>query len=88
MQSQKVNVTTQELKKDRFDSKVLDGQVVELQNGIVVYLNETVQRLDKNQHFHPSVGSHVRLVDGRQFDCFKLEKVGRPAQFVLHCLPV
>ena len=58
MLSQMVNVTTSEIKKGRYDSKDLEGQVVWLdENHIMVFLNETIQRLDKNQHFHPDEGS-------------------------------
>lgn len=88
MLSQMVNVTTSEIKKGRYDSKDLEGQVVWLdENHIMVFLNETIQRLDKNQHFHPDEGSLIR-VDGRVFRCTQLHKFGRPAHFALEAADI
>ena len=69
--TQMIRITTNQLKKNRLDSKEVEAQVIFLPTMVIVYLEKRKQLLDKCQHLELQPGIRL-LVDGQEYVCLHL----------------
>ena len=80
--TQMIRITTNQLKKNRLDSKEVEAQVIFLPHMVIVCLDKRKQLLDKCQHLELQPGIRL-LVDGQEFDCIFVDVFDKPGHYVL-----
>lgn len=80
--TQMIRITTNQLKKNRLDSKEVEAQVIFLPHMVIVCLDKRKQLLDKCQHLELQPGIQL-LVDGQEYVCIYVDVLDSPGHYVL-----